>query len=76
MINNILRLADNLTKAVTKFQKEEDGICLYMWSHGCQMCDFNGRCAIQTLSIAKDEYDEYRKKMRRSKKKGATDGSK
>ena len=42
----------------------------YMWSHGCQMCEFSGRCAVQTLCIAKDEYDEYRKKMRRSKKKG------
>jgi hypothetical protein len=67
-MSNILRLADNLTKAVAKFQREEGGTCQYMWSNGCQMCEFNGRCAVQTLCIAKDEYDEYRKKMRRSKK--------
>ena len=67
-MNNILRLADNLSKAVAKFQKEEGGTCQFMWSHGCQMCEFSGRCAAQTLCIAKEEYDEYRKKMRRSKK--------
>lgn len=69
-MSDILRLADNLSKAVAKYQKEEGCTCQYMWSHGCQMCEFNGDCAVQTLCIAKDEYDEYRKKMRRSKKQG------
>lgn len=69
-MRNILRLADNLTKAVAKFQKEQGGTCQYMLSHGCQMCEFDKHCVIQTLCIAKDEYDEYRQKMRRAKKKG------
>ena len=28
-MSNILRLADNLSKAVAKFQKEEGGTCQY-----------------------------------------------
>lgn len=53
-MSNILMLSDNLSKDVAKFHNEEGSTCQHMWSHGCQMCDFNGYFAVQTLCIAKN----------------------
>ena len=62
MKSKITELADNLSKAVAKFQKEQGGYCQYRCSQGCHLCEFNQHCATQSLCDAKEAYDAYRKR--------------
>lgn len=70
MKSKLTELADKLSKAVAKFQKEEGGDCQYRCSQGCHLCEFNQDCATQSLCDAKEAYDAYRKRGKSAAKKG------
>ena len=74
MKSKITELADKLSKAVAKFQKEEGGTCQYRWSHGCHLCESNQKCATQSLCDAKENYDAYRERMRRERMRRIMEG--